>query len=223
MSKARKAEIQFACTLHSTVTLDELQDQMKASNTMLMKLASIIEFQSEREKSWEQTALSYGGPKYILNRPEALQTVANIIEARIPDTKSTTVPSNKPGGPPGSKPSADLAEGGAPPKSKDVYLGAKLKVAKDEPQFTRRELLEVQRPLTEILDESALYFERKLNAQVQFLAGQIERSTQRILHRLDGGSWLKIQDPDLRTVWKDNVRGRTCLTEIGAELLPLYS
>lgn len=164
---------------------------------MLKKLTSIIEYQNTREKSWEQTVAKYGGPKRILDSPEELQIVGDLINQSV----------DIPGGPPGAKGGVDSAAKGAAAMSKDDTSGPKKK--KDELKFTRKELLEVQQPLTKLLDESRLYFERKLDAQVQFLANQIERSTQRILHRLDGGSWMKIQDPDLRTVWKDNVRSRT--------------
>lgn len=144
---------------------------------MLIKLTSIIEFQSEREKSWEQTVTQYGGPKRILDNPEDLQTVANIIEDGSVENAGTR----------------PIPGGGS---------GAELK-------FNRKELLEVQQPLSKLLDESRVYYERKLEAQVEFLANQIERSTQRILHRLDGGSWMKIQDPDLKTVWRDNVSAKS--------------
>lgn len=205
ISQTRKADIQFACTLHSTVTIDELRDQVKASNTMLMKLTSIIEFQSDREKAWEQTVAQYGGPKRILDNPDDLQTVANIIEGRGIDNTATDVAKSTSAGGPGGKPSDPTQ------KAKDGPPGQKLKVTKDESKFNRRELLEVQQPLSKLLDESRVYYERKLDAQVQFLANQIERSTQRILHRIDGGYWMKIQDPDLQMVWKENVSARTCL------------
>jgi hypothetical protein len=205
---SRKADIQFACTLHSTVTIDELRNEVRATNTMILKLTSIIEFQSDREKSWEQTVNQYGGAKRILGSPDDLQAVANIIEGRNVAADSTTTPS--------SKVAAEASARGKPPggggadasKSKDgppAPAATKPKLSKDEPSFSRKELLEIQQPLTAILRESREYYERKLDAQVQYLSTQIERSTQRILHRLDVGAYMKILDPDIRSIWKDNV------------------
>lgn len=174
---------------------------------MLKKLTSIIEFQSEREKSWEQAVIRYGGPKRILNNPDDLQTVANIIEGRSLHNAASTGAKSASAGGPGAKPGNLVAKG------KDGATGTKFEVGKDEPKFSRKELLEVQQPLSKLLDEGRVYYERKLDAQVQFLTNQIERSTQRILHRLDGGSWMKIQDPDLQTVWRDNVCTRTNFLE----------
>lgn len=156
---------------------------------MLVKLTSIIEYQSEREKSWEQTVAQYGGPKRILNDPDDLQTVANIIEDRSLDN------SNLKSGPKSGTGVNSTAKG---PGTKPDVLG-------EETKFNRKELLEVQRPLSKLLDESRVYYERKLDAQIQILANQIEQSTQRILRRIDGGYWEKIQDPDIRTTWKENV------------------
>lgn len=159
---------------------------------MLVKLTSIIEYQSEREKSWEQTVAQYGGPKRILNDPDDLQTVANIIEDRSLDN------SNLKSGPKSGTGANPTAKG---PGTKPDVLG-------EETKFNRKELLEVQRPLSKLLDESRVYYERKLDAQIQILANQIEQSTQRILRRIDGGYWEKIQDPDIRTTWKENVSPR---------------
>lgn len=78
-------------------------------------------------------------------------------------------------------------------------------VPKDEPTFDRKELLELQRPLSTVVADSLPYYENKLLAQIDFIKDEISKSTQQILSRIEAGSHDKVTHPDVRYVWKDMV------------------
>lgn len=166
---------------------------------MILKLTAIIEHQSDQEKTWEQTMAQYGGRKRVLESPDLTMQVAAQIEGRT--LKETTPAAGSGGKPADGKPGADAGKAST---AKDPKSSAQVNM-KDEPVFTRKELLELQMPLEKVLKESLPYYENKLAAQVEVIKNEINRSTQQILHRLEAGSHEKITHPDIRLVWKEMV------------------
>lgn len=137
--------------------------------------------------------VQYGGRKRVLENPDLTMEVAALIEGSRDNTTNTS-------GLPGSTKPADKTT------AKSVQPGQSSVLASGEAKFSRKELLELQQPLEKILKDSLPYYENKLLAQVEVIKNQINKSTQQILSRLESGSHEKIGHPDVRYVWKENVR-----------------
>ncbi|KAF8316872.1 hypothetical protein DL93DRAFT_2154581 [Clavulina sp. PMI_390] len=87
---SRKADIQFACVIHTTVSVDDIRKQVRETNTMILKLTEIVSLQSEKEEQWEQTIQQYGGRERVLENPDAIMKVAAVIEGRNSSKVSDT-------------------------------------------------------------------------------------------------------------------------------------
>ena len=176
----------FACTIHSTVTVDEIREEQKRTNQMLAKLTKLIEAQSDKDKALEKEVKGLGGREAVINSPELIIKIAAKIEGR-PTTEK--------------QPPADGAK-----------FGSSISANKDR-LMSKQELLELSRPLDELLAESLPYFKSKLEVQMERLSEQLELSTQQILHRLDAGAYQKVNHPDLRTLgrrWYDPASTLLC-------------
>ncbi|KAF8288826.1 hypothetical protein DL93DRAFT_1177376 [Clavulina sp. PMI_390] len=215
---SRKGDIQYACTIHTTVTVDEIRKQVRETNTMILKLTAIIEHHSEKEKQWEQTMQQYGGRNRVLENPEVTMEVAAIIEGR--SKTSTTIPQT------GSDKTTRTE--GASSKAQGANAVRTAVLANGEVAFSRKELLELAQPLEKVLQDSLPYYENKLMAQVQSIKNDINKSTQKILSRLEEGSHEKIVHGDIRQVWRDNgwrssVKARTFVMGLHDYYLDRYA
>lgn len=138
----------------------------------------------------------YGGKKRVLENPDLAMQVAAQIEGRDSKEDATDLP--------GSKPSDK--DKGKQETGKGKEIGKTAVLASGELAFSRTELLELRQPLEKILQDSLPYYENKLLAQVEVIKNQINKLTQRILTRLEAGSYEKIIHPDIQLVWKGAVQ-----------------
>ncbi|KDQ59930.1 hypothetical protein JAAARDRAFT_192381 [Jaapia argillacea MUCL 33604] len=65
------------------------------------------------------------------------------------------------------------------------------------------ELRDIRRPLAEGLISNREYFEGKLNAQTDQIVKAVRQSERRLRKIFGYGAYTRIQDPDLRALWKD--------------------
>ena len=171
-------EIMLALQIHNTIGIDAIQEQAKASNVMLGKLFAMLEQKSDKEKAWEQSLTLYGGRERVLGSDELITKVSNQIEGRTAMDGPT-----------------DARPGNRKPRNN-----------KDDQILSAKERLEIQRPLRDSLQANLDVYEIKLQSQIQRLSDELKESTQKILDRLDAGSYEKIRNPEVRQVWKDMVR-----------------
>jgi hypothetical protein len=181
----------FALQIHNTVGIDTIRAEAVKTNAMLVKLIGIVDHKSKEDKEWDQYLEDLGGRKKVIESEELITRMALEIEGRgsSKDGKDTKDGKDaKPGAPPG-----------APPDSKSK-LDPKLQI------LGPKERLEMRQPLSSILEANFLFYEGKLDAQVRIITNQIQKSTQQILRRLEAGSWEKIKHPEVREIWRENVR-----------------
>ena len=177
------ADIIFALQIHNTVGIDAMRKEVIASSAMLRRLLAIVEHKSEKEKAWEQSLTALGGRDRVLESDDLITKMANEIEGRTP-------------------PKDDR---------RDAKAGNKTPGDNKEGQvLSLKERLEIQKPLQATLQANLQLYEGKLAVQVQRITDQVKASAQKILDRLDAGSYEKIRNPEVKEVWKDMVRCIRC-------------
>ncbi|TDL25408.1 hypothetical protein BD410DRAFT_638802 [Rickenella mellea] len=61
----------------------------------------------------------------------------------------------------------------------------------------------VRTPVETLIEENKAYFDVKMEAQTRQIDNAIQRSARKIIKAFGDGPWKRIQDPDIRQVWKD--------------------
>lgn len=199
-------------------SIQQLRDEVRESNTIREKLLAIVERQTDRDKDLDHLIAGYGGRIGLSSSPENVQHVVDAVDGRVPiahpfaatgTSTSTSTPGAPPAGAPATAPATATAAGAAGAGANDLKsekpTATKPTVSKVAATVSRREFLELRKPLEELLDDSKEYFGQKLLAQTEELKSEIEGAAQRILNRLNTGSWSRIIHRDLQVVWRENV------------------
>ncbi|TDL25410.1 hypothetical protein BD410DRAFT_766024 [Rickenella mellea] len=64
-------------------------------------------------------------------------------------------------------------------------------------------VMSVRTPVDELVEANREYFDVKMEAQMRQIDDAIQRSARRIIRAIGDGPWKRIQDPNIRAVWKD--------------------
>ncbi|TDL25419.1 hypothetical protein BD410DRAFT_826665 [Rickenella mellea] len=64
-------------------------------------------------------------------------------------------------------------------------------------------LVSVRTPLETLVDDNRAYFNVKMEAQMRQIDNAIQKSTRTIIRAIGDGPWKRVQDPNIRQVWKD--------------------
>ena len=183
----------FALQIHNTVGIDAIRAQALNTNAMLVKLISIVQHKSKDEQEWERLLEDMGGRKKVIESEDLVITMAEKIEGR----SRTAIKDGK-----------DAKTGTQSDAALDARSKTEPKSKTDEktPVLSTKERFEIRQPLSSIIQANLQFYEGKLHAQVRIITDQIQKSTQQILRRLDSGSWEKVKHPEIRDIWKENVR-----------------
>ncbi|KAF8341559.1 uncharacterized protein EI90DRAFT_3034423, partial [Cantharellus anzutake] len=203
-------DIVFALQIHITVGIDEIREQVRNSNTLLVKLIKIVEYNSPGEQGWERSLKNLGGRNKVLANDELLTTFAQEIEdSQSSESTAKTTPKEK-----GEKGNDADKDKPTDPKSTGKADDSKTKSGKDASNvLSLLERRELRMPLQEIIDSNFALYEGKLESQVQLLSKAVTQSKQEILQHLESGAHEKISHHYIRRVWKDmgwrsNVKSR---------------
>lgn len=152
---------------------------------MLNKIKDLFDQRSDQERGWDHTVVSmFGGPDQILRNREDLWRMAKMIENEEKANARAPTPTLN-------------NEGQNANTSKH-----RQQLASSE--FTSKELDDVQTPLATLLAKRRTYFVAKLD-MLSSQVSHVERNTRLILHRMDARLAKRIDDPDIRLIWKNNV------------------
>ncbi|TDL25421.1 hypothetical protein BD410DRAFT_639165 [Rickenella mellea] len=88
-------------------------------------------------------------------------------------------------------------------------------------------LVSVRTPLETLLGDNRAYFDVKMEAQMRQIDNAIQKSTRTIIRAIGDGPWKRVQDPNIRQVWKDmnahsSVKSRYFVLALHDHYLDLY-
>lgn len=187
-AQARKSDIIFAIQIHSTVTIDAIRSEVTSNNVMLKELLKIVSYKSDRQIRNEQALNDLGGKEKVLGNEEMLTSMASMIQERAMKAGDAVQ-------------TATVAAQIAPGASQHL-------LSQDNGILSPRERRELRLPLGTILEQNAIYFSKKLDAQVEVIPDQLKKvqpSRAQILRAVTGGPHELIVHPDIRQIWKEMV------------------
>ncbi|KAI0041239.1 hypothetical protein FA95DRAFT_714838 [Auriscalpium vulgare] len=172
---ARKGDIIFALSIHTTVTVDEVRETVRANNGMLKQLVALAEHKSAQEEELERLVADLGGRSKVLDSDELLTQVSCEVQARL------VIDEDSGGGGRDKAPSASTTL--SPRERHDLRLSLETILQENADHFAHK--LEAQVKL--------------MTAEIQLY---IRLSTAEIIRRLDVGPYERIDHPDIRELWK---------------------
>ncbi|KAF8308150.1 hypothetical protein DL93DRAFT_2231827 [Clavulina sp. PMI_390] len=195
---SRKGDIQYACTIHTTVTVDEIRQQVRETNAMVLKLTRIIEHQMEQQQ--QQMMPQYSTPTGMLETSEVDNKIGPILAdyGKASGTIALSA-SHDPNNPDQTILKVTPKDAMHPPAA-----------VSNKPVYSHKELFELAQPLEQMLQDSRPYYECKLMAQVEFIKKNSNKWTRgkqpssRMHMMLKAGPFSEIMHPDIRLVWKNN-------------------
>ncbi|KAE9402429.1 hypothetical protein BT96DRAFT_855748 [Gymnopus androsaceus JB14] len=173
----RKGDIVFALTIHTTVTVDKVRGYVKANNELLQQLITVVEHKTKQQEDLEKMISENGGRQKVLDSDELLLKMSKEIQANLVM----------------EEPNQSTLQTKSTPRNSAALLNS-------------RETYELRLSLDIILQENAVHYSRKLDAQVKAITDEIklsiQLSTMQILRHFNAGPHERVHNPDIRELWR---------------------